>query len=182
MVFLSSGGGYVGELLELPQGCQGHFRGSRGKVGFLSRCCIGKRPQLALRGKFPDFSHVAAAKLGYHSNYDEDLREPLVGASGTSSLHATCEEPHGIPLQWRPGLASSSGVEARTFSFLSSVEKDLGVPLGFPQGIRPHFYGDMHVCSPLEQEKKYQASCRVDIGIGGFLSRCHRAITTAIVF
>ena len=36
-VFLLSGHGYVGELLELPKGCQVPFRGSRGKVGFLSR-------------------------------------------------------------------------------------------------------------------------------------------------
>ena len=36
-VFLSSGDGYVGMLLELPKGCQVPFRGSRGKVGFLSR-------------------------------------------------------------------------------------------------------------------------------------------------
>ena len=33
-VFLSSGDGYVGELLELHQVCQGPFRGSRGKVDF----------------------------------------------------------------------------------------------------------------------------------------------------
>ena len=36
--------------------------------------------------------------------------------------------------------------------------------------------------SPLELEKQCQASCWVDIGIGGFLSRCHRAVTPAIVF
>ena len=41
-VFLSSGDGYVGELLELPQGSQGAFAGSRGKAGFLLRLHIGK--------------------------------------------------------------------------------------------------------------------------------------------
>ena len=35
---------------------------------------------------------------------------------------------------------------------------------------------------PLELEKQCQASCRIDLGIGGFLSRCHRAVTPAIVF
>ena len=40
----------------------------------------------------------------------------------------------------------------------------------------------MQVRSPLELEKQCQASCRVDIGIGDFLSRCHRAVTPAIVF
>ena len=32
--FLCSGDGYVGELLELPQECQGPIRGSKEKVGF----------------------------------------------------------------------------------------------------------------------------------------------------
>ena len=47
-VFLSSADGDVGELLELPQGCQRTFRGSGGKVGFLSRCHSGIVTQLAL--------------------------------------------------------------------------------------------------------------------------------------
>ena len=33
-MFLSSGDGYVGELLELHQGSKGHFRGSRGNIDF----------------------------------------------------------------------------------------------------------------------------------------------------
>ena len=40
----------------------------------------------------------------------------------------------------------------------------------------------MQVCSSLELENQGQASCPADIGIGGFLSRCHRAVTPAIVF
>ena len=59
-VFLSSGDGYVGELLELRQGFQGPFRGSRGKVGFLSKLDSRKGPHLALRGESPGFSRVAA--------------------------------------------------------------------------------------------------------------------------
>ena len=41
-MFLSSGDGYVGELLEFP------FLISRENVGFLSRHCSGKGPHLAL--------------------------------------------------------------------------------------------------------------------------------------
>ena len=52
---LLSGDGYVGELLVLPKGGQVPFRGSRGKVGFLSRLCCGKGPHLALRGESPGF-------------------------------------------------------------------------------------------------------------------------------
>ena len=56
LMFLSSRDGNVGELLELHQGCQGHFQAARGKVGFLSRRCSRKGPHLALRGESPGFS------------------------------------------------------------------------------------------------------------------------------
>ena len=129
--FLSSGNGDVGELLELPQGCRGHLRGSGGKLGFLSKSLSGKGPQLALRGESPGSSRVA---VGFHSSYDGDLRDPLVGASGKSSLHARFEGLLRIPLQSLPGPRSSSGVEAETSGFLSSADMDLRVPLGCPQG------------------------------------------------
>ena len=77
-VFLSSGDGYVGELLELHPGCQGPFRDSRGRVGFLSRRHSRKGPHLALRGESPSFSRVAAGKLGFLLSYDGDLRDLLV--------------------------------------------------------------------------------------------------------
>ena len=76
-VLLSSGGGYFGEILELNQGCQGPFRGSRGKVGFLSRHHRGKGPHLAMRGESPAFSIVAAGKMVFLSSYDRDFRYPL---------------------------------------------------------------------------------------------------------
>ena len=47
-MFLSNKDGDIGELLELRHCCQGHFRGSGGKVGFFSRCLSGIVPQLAL--------------------------------------------------------------------------------------------------------------------------------------
>ena len=40
----------------------------------------------------------------------------------------------------------------------------------------------MQVHYPLKLEKQYQASCRIDIGIDGFLLRCHRAVTPATGF
>ena len=77
-VLLSSGGGYFGEILELNPGYQGPFRGSRGKVGFLSRHHRGKGPHLAMRGESPAFSVVAAGKMVFLSSYDRDFRDPLV--------------------------------------------------------------------------------------------------------
>ena len=135
-MFLLSGEGYVGELLELPQGCPGHFQSSRGKVGFLSRLHSEKGPHLTLRGESPGFSRVAAANLGSLSTYDGNLRDPLMGASETSSHHASCEGSLGSPLQSLPWPRSSSGVEAGNSVFLSYANMDFGVPLGFPQGIQ----------------------------------------------
>ena len=77
-VFLWSGDVYVREHLELHQGCQGPFRGSREKVGFLLRGHHGKGPYLALRGESPDFSRVVAGNLWFLSSYDGNLRDQLV--------------------------------------------------------------------------------------------------------
>ena len=131
-MFLLSGDGYVGELLELPKVCQVPFRGSRWKVGFLSSHCSGEGPYLALRGESPGVSRVTAGNLGFVSNCNTDLKTTRV-ASGKSSLHSSCEGPLGIPLQSVPGHTASSRVEAGTSSFLFSSDMDLRVPMEFQQ-------------------------------------------------
>ena len=82
-MFHSSGDGYFGELLELHQGCEGTFQGSRKKVGLLSRPRRGKGPHLALRGESPGFSRVAAVNMGLLSSYNEDLRDLFVFPQGS---------------------------------------------------------------------------------------------------
>ena len=77
-MILSSGDGYVGEPFELHQGFQKPDRGSRGKVGFLSRCRSGKGPNLALRGESPGFSQVAMGNLESFQSYYRGLRNPFV--------------------------------------------------------------------------------------------------------
>ena len=59
-------------LLELPQGCQGPFWSSEGKVGFLSRHSSGQGPQLLLRGKSAGSSRVT---MGISANRSWGLRE-----------------------------------------------------------------------------------------------------------
>ena len=86
-MFLSSGDGFVGELLELTKRCQVPVRGSRGKVGFLLRCCSGKGPHLRLSGESPGVSPVVAGNLGFLSSCDRDLK-PTHVASAKSSLHS----------------------------------------------------------------------------------------------
>ena len=77
-MFPSNVDGYVRELLELPQGCQGPFRGSGGKEEFLSRRHSGKVPHLALRGESSGFPRVASGNLGFLLSYNKDLRDLLV--------------------------------------------------------------------------------------------------------
>ena len=133
LVFLSSADGDVGELLDLPQGFQGTFRGSGGKVEFLSRRHSRKRPQLALSGDSPGFSRVARVPL--------ELRLGIHGqahwGSGSSSFHASRELPLGIPQQSMPRPRSSTGVEAGNSGFLYRADMDLGFFLGIHMGVRP---------------------------------------------
>ena len=155
-MFLSSGDGYVGEFLELCQGCKGHFQGSRGKVGFLLRPCSGKGPHLTLRGDFPVFSSSSGRKLGVPLVLRWGSQGPAHVDSRNSSLHESCEGPLGFPLQSVPSPRSSSRAEAGTSSFLSSADMHLEVPMHFRQGI--------------------QASTSVETCKSAFLSSCQSSI------
>ena len=146
----SSAAGYVRELLQLPQGGQGPFRGSRGKVGFLSRCCSGKGPHFALRGQSPGFSRVDAGNFGFLSSYDGDLMELLmwpqespvsmrVARDFSGFLSHLCQvlSPH---LELRPQPQASSSVLTWISGFLCSLHR----------GVRPRLIGDMQFHSPPE--------------------------------
>ena len=161
-MFLSSGDGYVRELLELHQGCQGPFRGSRGNVELLSRRQSGKGPHAALSGKSAGFSRVTAINLISLSSYDGDLRDRLVGASGKSSLHARCEGLLGIPMLSLPDPRSSSSVDDGISGFLSRAYMDLGVPLGFPQGSQTLSRVETCVSALLS---RWNSSVRLPVGL-----------------
>ena len=104
-------------------------------------------------------------------------------ASGKFSLHASFWGPLGIPLHSLLGPRSSYGVEGGTSGFLSRAKMDLRVLLEFPPGkLRPLLMWRHARLLSLEMENQCQASCWADLGIGGFLRRCHRAVTAAIVF
>ena len=145
-VFLSSGHGYAGELLELPQVCQGPFQGSRGKVGFLSRCRSGKGPNLALRGESPGFSQVAMGNLESFQSYYRGLRNPFVlpqeipvsmrVARGLSS-RCWVLGPH---LELKPVPQGSSPVLTWISGFLLSLNRR----------VSPHLVWRLQVRFPLE--------------------------------
>ena len=136
-VFLSSGVGYVAELLELPQGCQRPFQGSRVNVGFLSRHHSEKGPHLTLRGESSGFSRVTAGKLGFLSSNDGDLRDPLMwpqespvslrvatGLSGFLSSRCQVLGPH---LELRLEPQGSSLVLTWISAFLWSFKGESGL-------------------------------------------------------
>ena len=136
--FLSSGDCYIGELFELPQGCQGPTRGPRGKVAFLSRRCIGKGPRFALRGESPVFFFFFFFLVWQQAWGSFRVKTRTRGTRWCvlRKVQSPCEfnGSLGIPLQSLLGLCSSSGGEVGTSGFLSSAGMDLSVPLEFPQG------------------------------------------------
>ena len=178
-MFLSSADGDIGELLELPQGSQGPFQGSEEKVGFLSRLHSGKGPQLVLRGESPDLSRVARGCFRVMMGTSRTRS----WGSGRSSLHMSHDGRLGIPLQSLLGPRSSSGVEARTSGFLSRADIDLGVSLGCPQSSQASSHVEPCKSALLSSRKSsVRLPVELTIGIGGFLSTCHRAVTPFIMF
>ena len=139
-VFLLSADSEVGELLELPQGCQGPFRGPGGKVRFLSRRLIGKGPQLAWRGESPGFSRVAA---GFFSSYNGELRDRIVGPQGGPVSTRISRAPYGFlcnrcrgqgpHLELRPEPQGSSPVLIWNSGFLCAGFQPPQYP-GVPSG------------------------------------------------
>ena len=124
---------YVGELVELRKGCHILFRGSRGKVGFLSRCCSGKGPHLALRGECPCFSQVVAGYLKFLSSSNGDLRDPLVFPAKSQASIRVASGFSGFLSSWCRGIGTP-WVETGTSGLLSRSDMALGVPMGFQQG------------------------------------------------
>ena len=109
-----------------------------------------KKTSSRIEGRISWFFSSCSRKLGVPLKVRHGLQRPASVSSGKASLHASCEGPLGIPLQAVPGPRSSSGAEARTSGFLSSVDMDLRDPVEFQQGVRPHLVQDMQVCFTLD--------------------------------
>ena len=132
-MFLSSGGRYIGEILELPQGWQGPFKAQEGRCDY-SRDAQQKRASSAVEGRISWFFSSCGRKFGVPFDLQWGPQGPARVTSGKSSLHAKCKGPLGIPLQLMEGPRSSSRAEAETSGFLSSADMDLGVPMEFQHG------------------------------------------------
>ena len=111
-VFLSSADGDVGELVELPQGCQGPFLGSGRKLGFLLRHSSRKGPQLAFKGESPRLwrgsSQIMMENSGTRSWGLREIHDPRVS--------------RGAPWDF-------SAVTARAEVLIWSLRREIMVPL-----------------------------------------------------
>ena len=148
-------------------------------MGFLSRHRSGERPQLVFRGNRLVFlellqgsSQVKMSTSGTHS-----------WGSRRFSLQASREGPFRLPLQSLLEPRSSSGVEAGTSGFLCRADMHLRVSLGPPLGSQDSSCVEPCKFIPLSSLKRsVRPPVGLTLGISGFLSRCHRAVTPAIVF
>ena len=129
----SSGDGYVRELLELHQGCQGPFEAQERRWDF-SRDATLKRASSRIEGRISLFFLSCGRKLGIPLELHWGPLGPALVYSGKSSLHVSWERPQRIPFQSILGPKSSTGVEAGASGFLSSAGMDPGVNLEFPKG------------------------------------------------
>ena len=108
--FLSTGDGYVGELVELQQGCERPFGSSRGKVRLASR-------RLRVKGLISpggenllDFLELRQVL----STYGGPLRDPLWWPQERTVPMRVALGPLGIPLPSMPGPKTLCGVGTGT--------------------------------------------------------------------
>ena len=126
-------GRYLDGLLKLHKGYQIHFCISRGNLVFLSRHYSGKGPHLALRGKSPVFSRVAAGSLGFLSSCKRDLMDLLVlptrsqvsflVARGMSGFLSNHHREIGLCLEFCWSTQCSCPVVMGIWGFLSRFSK-----------------------------------------------------------
>ena len=125
----------------------------RGNLVFLSRHCSGKGPHLAVRGKSPAFSQVAAGSLAFLSICDGDLMDLIV-----------------FPRRSQVSFRVARG----TSGFLSSSRRGIGPCLEFCWSTQCSVLGDRDLGLPLKVQQGSQASCGVGAWNSAFLSSCQR--------
>ena len=130
LCFLSSGVGYVGELLELQQGCEGPFRISTGQMWLASRRLSGNGPHLPWWREPSGFSRVAAGALELRRG----PQRPALAASGKGSPHASCSGASRDSSPFDAGALVLVLSRAGTWGLFSCANMDLGVILESPQG------------------------------------------------
>ena len=147
-------------------------------MGFLSRCHSGKRPHLALRRESRIFSscgrcsRLTTGTSGTRSGWLRKGQSPCEFLGGLSGFLSSQHRGRGPYLELRPEPQVSSPVLTWNSVFLWSFHRGVSPRLMWRHASQLYFLA----------VKAVSAFCPVDIGISGFLSWCHRAVTTAIMF
>ena len=81
-----------------------------------------------------DFSLVAAGSLGFLLSCDGDLREPLVLPQGIQASYQVARGISELISRCCRGIGPHLVLRLETPIFLSSCDRDLGVPIKFQQG------------------------------------------------
>ena len=140
-----------------------------------------KRASSRVEGRISWFFSSCSSEHGVPLDLQRGPEESALG--GLRNVQSPCElrqaSRDSSTLAAGFEVRSSSGVDARTSVFHLCI---LGFLWRFTAKMGLASCGDMQVRSLLKLEKQCQTSCRVDIGIDGFLSRCHRAVTSPSCF
>ena len=135
--------------------------GFEGRISwFFSTCGSNLGIPLTLQWGPQGHPHVASVKTSLHESCRGASRDSSAVTGGAKVLIWSSGRNHRVPIQCQYGTQGCSGVSTGESGLVCC--------------------GDMQVRSPLKLQTQRQASRQIDMGIGGFLLKCHRAITTAI--
>ena len=144
--FLSSGDGYVGELLELQQGCEGPFGSSRGRCD-LTLDASGEKGLFSPGGEnLLDFLELRQVL----STSDGDLRDPLWWPQEWPVPVRVTRWPLGIPLPSMPGPKTLCGSVLEPEDSSPVLTWILGYFRSLPRGVSPHSSGGIEERFPPE--------------------------------
>ena len=119
--------------------------------------------------------------MGFLSSSDWDLREQLMLPQESQVSVQVARGLSGFLSSQFRGICSHLELKLEPQVSYPGLTWILGFLWSFNRGVSPRLM--WRHTSPLSSRavKAVSAFCRVDIGISGFLSWCHRAVTTAIV-
>ena len=100
-------------FLSCLKGVKDPFQAQEEKCDF-SRDAAAEKSSSRVEGRIFWFFFELWQQSGFPLELQWEPNGPARGASGMSSVHASCEGTLGIPLQFLSGTRSTSGIEAGT--------------------------------------------------------------------
>ena len=141
-----------------------------------------KRASSRLEGRISRFFSSCGSKVEVPLELQWTPQGPAHGALGNSNLHASCEGPSGFLCSRCQGQNPHLEMRPETLGFSPGPTWISVFLWSFHREVRPRLVRKHACLLSLEMETQCQASYWADIGIDVFLTSCHRAVTTAIMF